>query len=527
MIYDFDVIVVGSGPAGVSAAFPLVNAGLNVLMVDGGKEQKMNPPIKKNLDLRLHDKNQWKWMLGEDLYALKIANLISPKHRIPSLEYVFEGFKKSNKIVSKNFTATGSLATGGLSNAWGCGVACFSKDELLHFPFSYSEIYKSYENIALRIGLSGKVNDDLSSYFGVDQWANKPMDIDEIHNYLLNKYNGLKTDLNGFLLGRCRMAVLSNKLNDRDACNSCGNCFIGCDRKSMYSSVSDVINLKKNKNFTFYPGFIVDSVLKKDNFLSVQGSFSCDLEQKQISAKKIILAAGTLATTRLVLNAIKLKKEVPMLSSPTGAFMAFVPRFFGRKVNSSAAIGQIAFTLPIEDNVSASGATFLASSINASELLVHLPFKRRFGVDILSSLLSSCVIGNIFLPGHLTNAKVKLGNTGELIVDGIYDEKVNLYMAIASKRLKRAFFKMGAVILPGSFTIGNPGADVHYSGTLPMRKNPVSGETTSDGEVYSLGGVYVVDGASLPFLPSKPHTFTIMANADRIGNKIVNLLNHS
>ena len=98
MIYDFDVIVVGSGPAGVSAAFPLVNAGLNVLMVDGGKEQKMNPPQKKNLDLRLHDKNQWKWMVGDDFHALQMDNFISPKHKTPSLEYVFDDFKKYNKI---------------------------------------------------------------------------------------------------------------------------------------------------------------------------------------------------------------------------------------------------------------------------------------------------------------------------------------------------------------------------------------------------------------------------------------------
>ena len=32
----FDAIIVGTGPAGVSAAFPLVDAGLQVLMIDAG-----------------------------------------------------------------------------------------------------------------------------------------------------------------------------------------------------------------------------------------------------------------------------------------------------------------------------------------------------------------------------------------------------------------------------------------------------------------------------------------------------------
>ena len=39
MSVDFDVIIVGSGPAGVSATFPLVESGVKVLMVDGGKQE--------------------------------------------------------------------------------------------------------------------------------------------------------------------------------------------------------------------------------------------------------------------------------------------------------------------------------------------------------------------------------------------------------------------------------------------------------------------------------------------------------
>lgn len=50
-----------------------------------------------------------------------------------------------------------------------------------------------------------------------------------------------------------------------------------------------------------------------------------------------------------------------------------------------------------------------------------------------------------------------------------------------------------------------------------MRERPSIGETSTQGEVKGLNGVYVVDGACLPTLSEKPHTLTIMANADRIG----------
>ena len=35
---DPDVVIIGTGPAGVSAAYPLVEAGLQVLMIDGGRQ---------------------------------------------------------------------------------------------------------------------------------------------------------------------------------------------------------------------------------------------------------------------------------------------------------------------------------------------------------------------------------------------------------------------------------------------------------------------------------------------------------
>jgi hypothetical protein len=79
---------------------------------------------------------------------------------------------------------------------------------------------------------------------------------------------------------------------------------------------------------------------------------------------------------------------------------------------------------------------------------------------------------------------------------------------------------LGAILLPKSFTIGSVGGDIHYAGTHPMRNCPTLGETTSFGEIMSLDGVHIVDGACLPTLPAKSHTFMIMANADRIGREI-------
>src|SRR5258707_124742 len=131
---DFDAIIVGSGPAGVSAAFPLLEAGLRVLMLDGGKQAHTAPPERPLADWRSQDASQWKTLIGADWHALRHAHAASPKLRAPTHAHVFEDFASANKITSTHFLAVGSLASGGLSNAWGCGVAALDSKELSSFP---------------------------------------------------------------------------------------------------------------------------------------------------------------------------------------------------------------------------------------------------------------------------------------------------------------------------------------------------------------------------------------------------------
>jgi choline dehydrogenase-like flavoprotein len=176
--------------------------------------------------------------------------------------------------------------------------------------------------------------------------------------------------------------------------------------------------------------------------------------------------------------------------------------------------------LALNGVVTAFGSTFATTGIPISEFVRHVPMRRRYGVDLLRELLSSCVVGNLFLPGHLTTAEARLGGDGSLTVAGGYKEQVKVLMEESQKKLRNIYWSMGAVLLPRSFTVGRPGGDIHYAGTLPMRKQPILGETSELGEVLGLEGVYVVDGACLPVLSEKSHTLTIMANADRIGKAL-------
>ena len=517
----FDIIIVGSGPSGVSAAFPLVEAGLKVLMVDGGKKSKIELPKKSFLTERYESNEQWKWMIGKDFHALKNMDSASPKLRVPTHQYVFTDFLKKSCIESENFIAVGSLAKGGLSNAWGCGVAKLSAEELSDFPFSQSDIESSYEAVTQRIGVSGAIDDDLSDYYGLDLWSQPPTSMDKLHERMLAQYNSKKATLNnsGFRIGRSRIALLSQDLNGRKACRESGNCLWGCDSKSLYSSADEITVLTKYDNFHYQSSFQVDNVSTNSKSVSISGYK--DQVHQTVCANKLLLAAGTLATTRLALLALKHEENINLQSCPTAAFLLWLPKMLGTKRGNNIGLGQLSFSLKLNSEVTTFGSTFSTTGIPMSEFVRHMPLLKKYSIDVLQHLLSSCVVGNIFLPGQLSQTNVKLGQDSSLKITGKYCNSVDSIMSEANKKLRQSYWKMGAVLLPKSFTQTKPGSDIHYSSTLPMRQHPVRGETDSYGEVFDLENIHIVDGSCLPTLSEKSHTLTIMANADRIGRHLV------
>ncbi|MBV6750879.1 FAD-dependent oxidoreductase [Pseudomonas chlororaphis] len=516
---EFDVIIVGSGPAGTSAAYPLAQSGLRVLMVDAqGASESPAPPDSPYMLNRESNEQQWKWMIGERFHALETLEAVSPKLRTPTHAHVFENYSAVNLIRSQNFTVVGSLATGGLSNAWGCGVARLSAGEFSDLSIPYEEMKQSYETVSRRMGISGNADDDLSDYFGLDEWSQPPLPLDKLHQQLDQMYAKRQAGFSrtGFRLGRSRVAVLSRDLDERKACDSLGNCLWGCHNKALYSSYQELAKLKQYPGFQHIQGMRVHDFFKSDDLWTITDK---DASQ-QFSGRRLLLAAGTLASTRLTLKRLGHMSPLPLLSSPTAAFLLWLPRMLGTPRVSTFGLGQLSFTLDLAADVTAFGSTFSTTGLPISEFVNRLPMSKRYSIDLLKNLLSSCLVGNLFLPGHLSHNTVELAKDGSLLVKGGERQETASIMKSAQEKLRKSYFKLGAVLMPMSFSIGKPGADIHYAGTLPMHSTPQPGHTDMRGEVAGLPGVHLVDGSCLPKITEKSHTLTIMANADRIGRTL-------
>ncbi|MDI9238737.1 FAD-dependent oxidoreductase [Lysobacter sp. LF1] len=514
------VIVIGAGPAGTSAALALVERGIPVLVLEAGTAQVTPPPPGQYLNLRFGDPHQWRWQIGRHGEAFHSQGSVSPKLRVPGLRSVFEGYAEKNRIDAMHgFHLVGAIAPGGLSNAWGCGVATFDEEELGPLAGELNGMREAYARVAARVGISGASEDSLREVIGLDEHAAPAIALDSLHARLWKRRHHVDA-LSDFSIGRARVAVLTEPRPNRSVCDLSGTCLWGCANRATWSASFDVETLRRHRLAQFLPGTLVRAIEPDGN-----GGWSVLAEtargRERFHARRVVLAAGTIASTRLALAALPTPPDqIRLQSNPMAAFLLWQPRALGTPRSASFGLAQLSFTVSTPHNGNAFGNLFSTCGLPMSEFLGHLPVSRRAGLPLLRGLMSSVVVGNVFLPGNLSDHRIRVRSDGSLQIEGGADPDLPEAIAHARRTLSLAFRKLGAWMLPGSFVEGAKGADLHYASTMPIRIDPAPHECRLDGEVAGLPGVYVVDGASLPSLPAKAHTLTLMANADRIARRL-------
>ncbi|HEY0661754.1 MAG TPA: hypothetical protein VGD21_10620 [Lysobacter sp.] len=438
---------------------------------------------------------------------------------MPGLRNIFEGYAQKNRIrPGAGFHLVGALAAGGLSNAWGCGVASFDDGELGALANDRTAMQASYARVARRIGISGAQDDRLRDVVGLDDHAAAALPLDALHQRLWNARHRVDA-MDSFALGRARVAVLSESRGDRSACDLSGTCLWGCANRATWSAAFDMETLRRHPLARIETGVVVQSVSPDGT-----GSWWVDADSpegaRRFRAAKVVLAAGTIASTRLALAALPSPPaSVRLQSNPMAAFLLWLPGALGAGRDPAFGLAQLSF-IARTGHGTAFGNTFSTCGLPFAEFLSHLPTSRRAGLPLLRGLMPSTVVGNVFLPGSLSAHRVRLGTDGSLDIDGGTAPGLSEAMVQVRRTLAAGFRKLGAWMLPGSFVAGATGADLHYACTLPIRSEPAPHECRLDGQIAGLPGVYAVDGASLPELPAKAHTLTLMANADRIARQM-------
>jgi choline dehydrogenase-like flavoprotein len=514
-----DVIVIGSGPAGVSVTWPMVKAGLKVVMVDAGSGDApfSNLPAGDIGQFR-RDPSSWRARYGDDLSLIAITGDYSPKLMTPLARALMGEFANSNGLITKNFTAIGGLGSGGLSNIWGALVTIFEDSELDDYPINRQDLLPSYAAVIERIGISNG-----GALAGVRVEEGPPMV--RAAEKVLTRHRKLPVSFD-FTLERASNAVLMTARDGREACSQCGLCLWGCHAKSIYNSSFELAALRRFGNFDFQPGLRVRRLRMEGAFHAVDAEVA--EMTRTLSAPRIILAAGTIASTSLAVRRLGLHGHaIRILTNPAAAMTFIIPELFASPLpNRSFSLGQLTYQMPLASGGSLFGVIYGADTLSLDILANRLPLSRPVALRLSRSLAPALLLATCYLPGRFSANRLYASgpdHAPRIVIDGSHSRETRRTIVDAGKRLRSRMLHRGAIALPGSLTLLAPGADGHYAGTFPMGgKGPFG--CSVDGELNCCEGIHVVDGAALTSLPAKHCTLTIMANADRIGRGIAERL---
>ena len=521
-----EVVVVGSGASGAHFALTLLKQGRKVTMLDVGvrppepvNPDQTVPELKSNLD------DPTNYFLGDDFQAVVFPGAEDYYSQPPPKDYVFES-SGASEPKRDGFSPLLSYAQGGLAQAWTGGSYPFNDDELAEFPFSFEDIRPFYDEVGRRIGVVGDPDDDLAAFTPIHDGLMPPLDLDEHGRRLMKSYTDQRLDLNEQLLwrlGRSRVAVLSRDQGDRKACSYLGRCMWGCPTEAFYTPSITLNECLRYENFTYRPGHRV-SHFNVDSSGAVTSVVAGD---EEIPVQKLVLAAGALTSSHIYLESWRRASgeiaRLPGLMDNRQLFIPFVNlRMLGKRYDpKSYQYHQLAFAFGDPDpRKYIHGQITTLTTAMVHPVIQNLPVDLKAATTVFRNLHAALGLANAMHADWRRDDCYATLEDDRLLLHYEAPPNEDFHIRYTMERMQQALLKLGCVAPPNMTQVRPMGGSVHYAGTLPMSENSADPHTTTaQCESRAFKNLFVVDGATFPFLPAKQYTFTLMANAVRVANE--------
>jgi choline dehydrogenase-like flavoprotein len=528
-----DVLVVGSGPSGVNAAVPLVEAGLRVTLLDVGKQDATYRPLIPDAafdEIRRSDPGQHRFFLGDRFEGLSFENQTrgATPQLGPPRQYAVEGSAGVLPTASPGFAALHSFARGGLGATWGAACFPFLDEELERCGLDAAELRPHYEAIARRVGISGEQDDDLSPFRGPLAALLPPLDVDHNAEALLARYRERRAAFAraGVHVGRTLLAVLSRPLGGRRANAYHDMDFWSDAGDSVYRPEQTLRELSQRANFAYRGGQLVQRFEEEREAVRVHVRPLHGDGERSFRARFLVLAAGALGTTRIVLRSLQqYDVRVPLVCNHHGYIPCLRYGGLGRPPKARRhSLAQLSMIYdPSRDRRHlVQGQLYSYRSLMLYRLLndSFLPF--RESLRILRGLAPSLVIFLVQHEDHPSAEKYcvleRSGTDDVLRIRYAPSEQETHEQRAHEKVMIRHLRRLGCLPIQSVRTM--PGSSAHYAGQLPTTRADRPLSTEPCGRLRGTRAVYVADGAALAYLPAKGLTGTLMANANRVGTVV-------
>jgi choline dehydrogenase-like flavoprotein len=505
-------------------------------MLDVGHSGKAAPrPEDSLVGLKSNLPDPAGYFLGENFDSLVLPGSKGEYYAFPpAKEHVLRP-RPEFQLRTEGFSPLSSFATGGLAEVWTGGCYPFDEQDLSRFPFGYKELGPYYGEVARRVGVSG-VRDDLAAVFPVHDDLQEPLELDRHSDVLLSSYMQRRDRMNGrfgCLMGRARSAVLSRPLDGRKACDYSGRCLWGCPSGAFYTPSLTLAECRKFPNFQYCSGMYVNHFELDGNGRVRSVNAVSGAREHDIEAGSVVLAAGTLCSARIFLESMfREHGKAPELHGVMDNRQVLMPfvnlRMVGRQWNpASYQYHQLAMAVKVAET----GQTIHGLITTLKTALIHplvqtLPFDLGTSASAFRHLHGALGMVNINFPDYRRSQNYIALETSSrphrLIVHYEPD-------ATEPERLRKTIAKFRKILLElrcfsptGTIHVRPMGASVHYAGTLPMSETAGPLTCSPDGASNDVGGLYFADGSTFPDLPAKNLTFTLMANAARMADRLGN-----
>ena len=523
--------MVGSGPAGVAASRALVDSNVRVDMLDFGNvtdpgTDDLSDRLRRRADTtqdRIALKSKGLESLSAGVAALTgrgpLLNLLGKK-RLGSL-FTYRDVDWGIPMIGNPIAR--SLARGGLSNIWGASCYPLGTHDYGLWPLGSDELTPHYAKVADLLHLN-QAKDDLSDVYPTPGRCQAPMPLNERAHRLLEHWQAHRSPLRaaGFRFGRARLAVRTSPTASGETCERCGLCLTGCPYDAIYRADWTLDELRSSENFTYRSGFWLHRFVEHEAGVTLQGVNQGTGESSESTYDALFLACGALSSLRVVADSMALHDTtVPLWDNDLYLVPFLSDTAHGPSVDFT--LNELALNLQVHGHPV--HAQFYCVSDQVLEQLGPLtePLRRVFARP-MKHYLDRLFLGFIYLPSRSSarlQARVRAGDpVGTVDVTQSANESGRALLRAVMRHFRYNRKALGLrPIGPAmrSTPAGNSGG--HVSGGLPMRSAPTPLTTSPKGRVSGTRSVWAVDGSVLPALPAQNSTFTIMANAHRIGHE--------
>jgi choline dehydrogenase-like flavoprotein len=518
------IIVIGSGPAGVSVSMALLKRGLQVTMLDVGQTMEKDleqevAELRRKSFLSVDDINRLRGDVEVGASGVEEKKLFGSAFVNKPSEYF--------RIERQNAWFYHSFARGGLSNLWGRNLMPLCEDDMQDWPLPKDALDIYYSRVLEYVPLAGR-KDRLDKLLPLHTLTPGPMELsgqaEMLDKYICRHTEALEAQ--GFTFGQSRIAACFDGTWERsDKCRRCGLCLYGCAYENLYSSTWTLDDLCKNENFTYKSGYVVDHIEKGQNNLTIYAVNDKDGSLVTFNADKVFLAAGSVSSTRIVLKSKKMYNE-PVIFKVSDYYILPSFTLFSKSNVVDEALNTCGqYYLELKDLDVASRLVNL--QVYTYNDYYYNAFKKMAGVFFpilqwpIRWFLDRFVVILCYL--HSDNSahmQFSLKDDDLLEVVGVPNPESQKIVKRLKWKLWRIINKTGMIPLPFLGGEQKIGLSVHFGASLPMSEVANGLYTDIFGGVDGLDGLHVVDAAGFPAVPATSPTFVIMANAYRIGAEV-------